>query len=652
MEAPSRARRWCRHQRADGGGAVVGRRPSAAGAAGADAERGAVGRRRLLQHAPGGRPHAPVAGPLLPTRRRGPRLRGAGHRQRLRLPTSASARSSSSSFGPEFRLLELDGDPQPSPTAALNAGIAAARGEALAPDDRRRARADPRRPALRDEGAPHLRAGGRGHAAVVRRDRASRATPSRRATTSASRTGSSTSIDWPVDGYRLFEIGHFIGERDWFDGIVESNCLFVPRKLLEQVGGFDESFSMPGGGYANLDLFERLAQSPGVTPASILGEGTFHQFHGGTTTNVADEAARRERVVSYRRALRGAARPAARRRSTGPLHYVGAMAARAARRTRSRRWPTLAFDALREPTDMAAPPAPVPDELKLAAIESVWDHQAWREATWLGHPVNRYPADLHVYQELLARVRPSLVVVAGDDARPRRARAVRRVGLRAARAMGGSSPWAVATCPSGPATRASPTCRERRRAPRSPRQVAALAPGAARRAGDPRPRRRSTGWSLPSSATPRWSRSAATSWWRTPWSTGGRPGRASARDRTRRSSPSSGARRLRARPERRAVHGDVQPRRLPEAGPGVTAATAALVLRAHAEDGGYGAAPAAPHQFARGGDLPDGGRQLGPLRHPAPRPAAPAVRRARRQDPRDHRPLPPLHHRAARASRS
>ena len=88
----------------------------------------------------------------------------------------------------------------------------------------------------------------------------------------------------------------------------------MPRKLLEQVGGFDDSFSMPGGGYANLDLFERLAQAPGVTPASILGEGTFHQFHGGTTTNVADEAARRERVVSYRRALRGAARPAARRR--------------------------------------------------------------------------------------------------------------------------------------------------------------------------------------------------------------------------------------------------------------------------------------------------------------------------------------------------
>jgi cephalosporin hydroxylase len=221
-------------------------------------------------------------------------------------------------------------------------------------------------------------------------------------------------IDWPVDGYRLFEIGHFIGNRDWFDGIVESNCLFVPRKLLEQLGGFDESFSMPGGGYANLDLFERLALSPGITAASIVGEGTFHQIHGGTTTNVADEAARRQRVVSYRqhfedlrgRPLLGVDRP---------VHYVGAMATKAARRTRSRRVLKLGFGTMRDPTQLDGPPVPPPDEVKVAAIEAVWDHQAWRECQWLGHPVNRYPTDLHVYQELLSELRPALVVLAADD---------------------------------------------------------------------------------------------------------------------------------------------------------------------------------------------------------------------------------------------
>ena len=114
-------------------------------------------------------------------------------------------------------------------------------------------------------------------------------------------------IEWPSDGYRLFEISHFIGDRDWFDGIVESNCLFVPRAVLDQYGGFDDSFAMPGGGYANLDLFERIGIAPGINVASILGEGTFHQVHGGTTTNVTPEerdARVRTYVEQYRR-IRG-----------------------------------------------------------------------------------------------------------------------------------------------------------------------------------------------------------------------------------------------------------------------------------------------------------------------------------------------------------
>jgi cephalosporin hydroxylase len=223
-------------------------------------------------------------------------------------------------------------------------------------------------------------------------------------------------ISWPADGYRLFEIGHFIGERDWFDGMVESNCLFVPRKLLEQVGVFDTAFDMPGGGYANLELFERLTHTPGVECASILGEGTFHQFHGGTTTNVADEALRRERIVSYRehfvqargRTLNGLDRP---------TRYVGAMTTRAARRTRSRRAVGLRFDPFQAPgaDERASTSVPIADELKLAAIEGVWDKQAWREATWLGHPVNRFPSDLHAYQELIARLDPALVLIVAED---------------------------------------------------------------------------------------------------------------------------------------------------------------------------------------------------------------------------------------------
>ena len=320
------------------------------------------------------------------------------------------------SFGPEFRLLDLGDDASPSPTEALNRAAAMARGDVLAfmidgahvltPGVLRLGMAalSTYAPAIVATQQWYVGPGQQGDALQAGYDQEAEDRLFAR-------------VNWPVDGYRLFEIGHFIGERDWFDGIVESNCLFVPRHLLEQIGGFDDSFSMPGGGYANLDLFERLGASPGVQVASILGEGTFHQVHGGTTTNIADAAVRRDLVASYGDhfdELRG-------RRLVGltkPVHFVGSMATKAARRTRSRHETSFAFDPLRDPVGASAEgtrSAPVPDELKLAAIDAVWHNRAWREATWLGHRVSRLPTDLYSYQELLAQVRPSFVVMAGND---------------------------------------------------------------------------------------------------------------------------------------------------------------------------------------------------------------------------------------------
>jgi cephalosporin hydroxylase len=214
----------------------------------------------------------------------------------------------------------------------------------------------------------------------------------------------------------LFEISHFIGDRDWFDGIVESNCLFVPRAVLDQYGGFDDSFAMPGGGYANLDLFERIGIAPGINVASILGEGTFHQVHGGTTTNVADEDLRRERVSSYREhfeELRG--RPLI--GLDRPVHFVGAMSTKAARRTRSRRHISGPFSALRDPSlgDAQAQRMPVPEELRHATTEALWYHQSWRDTTWMGRPLHRLPNDLQVYQELLVELQPETILLIADD---------------------------------------------------------------------------------------------------------------------------------------------------------------------------------------------------------------------------------------------
>jgi hypothetical protein len=108
-------------------------------------------------------------------------------------------------------------------------------------------------------------------------------------------------VGWPAAGYRLFDIavmsssGHFAP----FRPIGESNCLFLRKSLYRSIGGMNEGFSDPGGGFANLDLFERAVTAPGVTPVILLGEGTFHQLHGGVSTGV-DPAELERRVGRWR----------------------------------------------------------------------------------------------------------------------------------------------------------------------------------------------------------------------------------------------------------------------------------------------------------------------------------------------------------------
>jgi cephalosporin hydroxylase len=222
-------------------------------------------------------------------------------------------------------------------------------------------------------------------------------------------------IEWPLDGYRLFDIGHFIGDRDWFDGLWESNCIFVPRKLLEQYGAFDESFSMPGGGYANLELYERLGATPDVNVVTILGEGSFHQVHGGTTTNRADPDERRSTITGYAdhfaelrgRNFRGAGKT---------LHYVGTMFPRASR-TRARRMTASSFvkgPVFTGPDGQPENATPIPDQLTTQFVDAFWHSMAWRETTWLGRRVAKAPTDLFVYQELIQRVRPDWIIETGS----------------------------------------------------------------------------------------------------------------------------------------------------------------------------------------------------------------------------------------------
>jgi cephalosporin hydroxylase len=314
-----------------------------------------------------------------------------------------------SSFGPEFRYIDVGDEATPSPAWAANRGMAVSNGRAIA---------------LMIDGA-HLLTPGvlrngmlglSAYAPAVVTTKQWYVGPGQQPEAVAHGYDREVEdrlferIDWPLDGYRLFEIGHFIGERDWFDGDWESNCVFMPRRLLDQVGGMDEAFSKPGGGFVNLDLFERMAASPDVTVVAILGEGSFHQVHGGTTTNAADPAERSELIGSYEQQyeeLRGHRF----RVPSEPMHYVG-MLRDSARRTRARRmgapehFKAAQVDADGRPTK----PQPVPDEQKTEFIDAFWRSGEWHRTTWLGRSTHRAPTDLLAYQDLIFCLRPDWII--------------------------------------------------------------------------------------------------------------------------------------------------------------------------------------------------------------------------------------------------
>ncbi len=56
--------------------------------------------------------------------------------------------------------------------------------------------------------------------------------------------------------------------------------------MVSDIGFFDESFAAPVVGLVSLDVFRKLMTAQDVTPVMLVGEATFHQFHGGVATNV------------------------------------------------------------------------------------------------------------------------------------------------------------------------------------------------------------------------------------------------------------------------------------------------------------------------------------------------------------------------------
>ena len=92
---------------------------------------------------------------------------------------------------------------------------------------------------------------------------------------------------WEEDGYELFNIATPAASsgRGLFGAMGESSSLFLRRALWTELRRLDERFALPGGGLVNHDLYRRACELPDAQLVVLLGEGTFHQVHGGAATS-------------------------------------------------------------------------------------------------------------------------------------------------------------------------------------------------------------------------------------------------------------------------------------------------------------------------------------------------------------------------------
>ncbi len=98
------------------------------------------------------------------------------------------------------------------------------------------------------------------------------------------------SVDWRADGYALFSICALAGSsaKGWFHLPSETNALFLSREEYERLGGYDLRFQSPGGGLINHDFWNRICADEKTRLIMLLGEGTFHQVHGGVASNATE----------------------------------------------------------------------------------------------------------------------------------------------------------------------------------------------------------------------------------------------------------------------------------------------------------------------------------------------------------------------------
>lgn len=106
------------------------------------------------------------------------------------------------------------------------------------------------------------------------------------------------SIPWRENGYRLFDICSIEQSEEYeYGSPAESNLFFVKTDELIKSKIFEKPYYSAGGGLINLDCFLYFSNRPKIKNYCLVGEGTFHQIHGGVASNTARED---NKVPEYR----------------------------------------------------------------------------------------------------------------------------------------------------------------------------------------------------------------------------------------------------------------------------------------------------------------------------------------------------------------
>lgn len=94
-------------------------------------------------------------------------------------------------------------------------------------------------------------------------------------------------VNWQSNGYALFKISSLYQDGySFFSHLAESNCFMVKTSHMRDIS-FHQGFISKGGGLINLSVFKDLIEIKQLQVYALIGEATFHQFHGGAASNIS-----------------------------------------------------------------------------------------------------------------------------------------------------------------------------------------------------------------------------------------------------------------------------------------------------------------------------------------------------------------------------